>query len=115
MFSALCARRNIRFKHERYANAQTAAAVYNCNRASADSPMLTAFDFVRDEKEAAIRSERQNVKNIIKQVIGQMPSNTPKEKLQEVRSKCIASLTAQGRTDAEQLFNECWPSLKPTE
>ena len=90
-----------------------AAAVYNCNRASADSPMLTAFDFVREVKDAESKAERQAIKRTITQAIGSMPSTTTKEQLQEVRSKCIASLTAQGRTDAEELFNECWPSLVP--
>ncbi|MGA9135549.1 MAG: hypothetical protein WB384_26360, partial [Candidatus Sulfotelmatobacter sp.] len=43
MFQALCKRRNIRIKYERYANAQTAAAVYNTARTKADDPMVHPF------------------------------------------------------------------------
>ena len=73
MSNALCARRNIHFKYDRFAAGIVASAVYNVNRASADSPMITAFDFVRDEKDAAARAEVQNIKGVIKHVIGQLP------------------------------------------
>ena len=50
MFSALCKRRNVKIKYERFANAQTAAAVYNVNRGKADDPIVQPFDFVRDDE-----------------------------------------------------------------
>jgi hypothetical protein len=115
MFNALCARRNIHFKHDRFANALTAAAVYNVNRASADAPVISAFDFIRDEKDSEAKAETQKIKAVIQQVVGLLPHDTPKEKLHEVRRKTIASLKAQGRQDAEQLFDSCWPSLRPKE
>ena len=57
MFQALCNRRNVRIKYERFANAQTAAAVYNVNRVKADDPIISAMDFVRDE-ESSRKKER---------------------------------------------------------
>jgi hypothetical protein len=112
MFSALCARRNMKSKHDRFAAGMVAAAVYNVHRANADAPVLTAFDFVRECKPE--EEERKAIMQTIKQAIGSMPSTTTLERLQEIRSNCIASLTAQGRKDAEDIFNECWPSLKPS-
>jgi len=111
MFQALCKRRNIRFKHERYVAGMTASAVYNVNRASADAPLFTAFDFVRSEEDSKRKEETDNIKALIKKVIGQLPSDTPRERLLDIRSKTIASLKTQGRADAEQLFNDCWPTL----
>ncbi len=115
MFYALCARRNIHFKYDRFAAGMVCSAVYNVNRASSDSPMLTAFDFVREPKDAAAKAETDKIKAVIKQVIGQLPSDTPKDRLHGIRSRTIASLKSQGREDAEQLFDSCWPSLKPKE
>lgn len=110
MFNALCTRRNIRFKYDRYAAGMVAASVYNTNRISADSPMITAFDFIREPDPD--RDERQKIKALIQQVIGQLPSNTPKDKLRDIRNRTIASLKSQGRTDAETLFDAVWPSMK---
>jgi len=115
MFNALCERRNIRFKHDRYAAGMVAASVYNCARASKDAPLITAFDFVRSAEDAEARAEIDKIKALIKKVVGAMPSDTPMAKLQDVRNRTIASLKAQGRQDAEQLFSECWPSLTPKE
>lgn len=115
MFNTLCARRNLKFKCDRYTAGMVASAVYNTNRSSADIPMMTAFDFIRDERSSAELAEKQRITSVIKQVIGQLPSNTSPEKIQTIRAKTIASLKAQGRTDAEQLFNDSWPSLKPKE
>jgi hypothetical protein len=69
---------------------------------------MTAFDFVRQEDE-----ERKSILRIIRQAIGSMPSNTTPERLQEIRTNCIASLIAKGRKDATDLFDEAWPNLKP--
>jgi hypothetical protein len=115
MFQALCRRRNIRLKHERFANALTASAVYNVNRASSDSPIMTAFDFVRDEKSSRARAERLAIKAQIAQSVGTMPTDTPREKFMEIRQRVIASLTAKGRADAEELWKEVWPTLVPIE
>jgi hypothetical protein len=109
MFTALCKRRNIRFKYERYANALTASAVYNCNRASADAPILTAFDFVKEDNPE--REHTEEIKRLIKQVVVFMPPSTTREKFLEVKDRTIASLTAQGRADAAELWHECWPTL----
>jgi hypothetical protein len=115
MFRALCNRRNIRLKHERFANAQTAAAVYNVGRTSAEMPMLTGFDFVRDEEASKKRSEVLAIKASIKQSVGRMPVDTPRAAFLTMRTRMIDFLTAQGRTDAKELWAECWPELVPTE
>jgi hypothetical protein len=112
MFTALCKRRNVRLKHDRFANALTASAVYNVNRTTADSPVLTAFDFVRETANEA-EEQTKAIKGTIRQIVGNMPSNLPREKFQAIRARTIESLTAQGRTDAESLFDEVWPGLKP--
>jgi hypothetical protein len=110
MFQALCIRRNIRIKYDRFANAQTAAAVYNVNRGSEDAPIVTAFDFVRDVNPE--REQEKRIKHLIRTVIGQLPTGTPREKMLDIRTRTIASLLRQGREDAEELFDSCWPSLK---
>jgi hypothetical protein len=109
-FQALCKRRNLKFKMDRYANALTAAAIYNVNRASTDAPLIEPMDFVREPD--PYRENTLEIKRLIKQVICQLPACTTTEKLQKIRTRTIASLSSQGRTDAEQLFDECWPSLK---
>ena len=111
MFNSLCERRNIKFKHERFAAGMVAAAVYNVNRASTESPVLTAFDFVREEAESAEKAEHDKIIGTIRQLVGQMPSDTPREKLLHVRDTVVGSLRAQGRKDAEALWLEAWPSL----
>jgi hypothetical protein len=114
MFAALCKRRNIRLKHERFANALTAAAVYNVNRSKAEDPMTTAFDFVRDEKANKALSETRLLKKQIKDAVGHMPSSTPRNRFLKMRVAYVAELKKLGRTDAEELWAECWPSLVPT-
>ena len=114
MFKALCARRNIRFKHERFLAGMTAAAVYNVNRASAESPVFTAFDFVRSAEDSERKAETDGIKSMIKSVIGQLPNDVTRERLLDIRSRTIKSLMTQGRKDAEVLFDSCWPSLSET-
>jgi hypothetical protein len=109
-FRALCKRRNIRFKMDRYAAAISASAIYNVNRANTDTPLIEPMDFVREPD--PYRENTLEIKRLIKQVIGQLPAGTAAEKLQVVRTRTIASLLSQGRQDAEALFNECWPNLK---
>jgi hypothetical protein len=109
MFTALCKRRNIHFKYERYANAITASAVYNCNRSSADAQILTAYDFVKEDSPE--REQTEKIKRLIKEVVGHMPADTTRERLLEVKGRSIASLNEQGRTDAAELWQECWPNL----
>jgi len=113
MFYALCKRKTIRFKYERLAHAITASAIYNVNRANSDSPLVQPLDFVREVNPE--EEQTREIKQLIKQAVGQAPEGTTYEKFQEIRSRTIASLTTQGRSDAEELFNECWPSLNPKE
>lgn len=115
MFLELCKRRNVAIRYDRYANALTASAVYNVNRSSADDPSVTAFDFVRDEKSARRREQRLEAKRYILKAIGGQPMATTRENLLEVRRKVIADLIAAGHDQAEELFDECWPHLTPTE
>jgi hypothetical protein len=113
MFQALCKRRNIKIRYERFAHAMTAAAVYNVNRSKPEDPMLTAFDFVRDEESARKKEELSSLKKFIQGAIGRVPFGTSREKLLEIRLKVIEQLNQQGRNDAEELFNTVWPSLEP--
>lgn len=112
---ALGKRRNVAIKYDRFANALTASAVYNVNRGDADAPVVTAFDFIRDEKDAAKRERIREAKTYIKKVIGNAPMTTPMEKFQEIRRNAIKDLQASGYDNAEDLFNEVWPHLKPAE
>jgi hypothetical protein len=113
MFRALCSRRNIRIKYERFANALTAAAVYNVNRVSADTPIVHAIEFVREPDPA--KEEVKRIKASINGTIGSMPMSTSREKFMEIRARMIADLVSHGRKDAESIFDECFPSLKPTQ
>ncbi len=115
MFQALCKRRNVRIKYNRYANAQTAAAVYNVNRSSEDAPIVTPMDFVRDDKDQRERNRIRELQRVIKQNIGGLPSGLSREKILEIRAKQIENLKALGHADAEEIFDDCWPSLKPEE
>lgn len=116
MFQALCKRRNISIRYERYANALSASAIYNSNRASADDPVVTAFDFIRSEEDAAMRDKIRKGKQYCKRAIGNLPMlTTTRDKYLEVRTKAIADLTHDGYKDAEALFNEVWPHLMPME
>jgi hypothetical protein len=114
-FRALCKRRNVRIRYERYAHALTASAVYNVNRHSADDPIISAFDFVRDEEASEKREHLLKAKRFVKKVIGGMPIMTPMEKLLEKRLAVIADLKASGYKDGEAIFDECFPHLKPKE
>lgn len=114
MFRALCKRRNIRLKYERYANAETAAAVYNMARTSEEQPVLSAFDFVREPEEAAEHDRIREVRKVIMQAFSGLPA-MDRTKVLELRATMIAKLKAKGQDDAEQIFDDCWPSLKPKE
>lgn len=114
-FQALCKRRNVRIKYERYAHAITASAVYNTNRGSVDDPVIHAFDFIRDDDSVAQRAKLQEAKKYIKQVIGNMPMTTTRATYLEKRAAMINDLKTAGHDSAEQLFDECWPTLKPTD
>jgi len=65
MFFELRKRRVVRIRHERYANAMTAAMVFNVNRGEEQEP-LTAFDFVRIETEEwkAKKQEEMNIASL---------------------------------------------------
>lgn len=115
MFGALCKRRNIRLKHERFANALTASAVYNVHRSGKDDPMVTAFDFVRDAKQSEAHSQTQLLRRQIKDAVGRLPSDTPRAKCLQIRENIITELVALGRADASELWAECWPDLVPHE
>jgi hypothetical protein len=113
MFQALCKRRNVRIKYERYAHGLTASAVYNVNRGSVEDPVVTGFDFVRDEASARNKEEMNKARRYIKRALGNLPVGTTREKCLEIRLRAIADVRASGRDDAEQIMDECWPSLKP--
>jgi hypothetical protein len=115
MFQALCKRRNVGIRYERYANALTASAVYNSIRGSEDSPTICAFDFIRDEKESIKLEKLREGKKFCKKVIGQLPMTTPRSKFLDVRRKAIIDLAASGYEDPETLFDSVWPHLIPTE
>jgi hypothetical protein len=115
MFQALCKRRNIAIKYDRYANALTASAVYNANRSSEESPVVYPFDFIRDEESAKRLEKIREGKRYIRKVIGGLPMTTPRSKFLEIRRKAIADLTTSKFEDAEALFDSVWPHLKPTE
>jgi hypothetical protein len=114
MFKALCRRRNVGIRYNRYAAAMTASAVYNVNRGSPDAPILTAFDFIRPEEDAIRLQKIRETEQYIKTVIGHLPMTTPREKYLDVRRKVIIDLAASGNADAEELFDRVWPHLKPT-
>jgi hypothetical protein len=111
MFQALCNRRNVRIKYERFANAQTAAAVYNVNRVKADDPIISAMDFVRDEESSRKKERLDAAKRHCKKVLSNVPAATPLEKIMEIRSKAIKDLETSGYENADDIFNQCWPSL----
>ena len=113
MFNALCKRKRIRYKYERLAHALTASAVYNCNRASKDSPIIQPFDFVRETDVAT--EETMAIKAIIRKAIAEAAVDTPRATLLKIREKVIKSVNQRGRTDGEKLFNDVWPTLKPTD
>lgn len=115
MFQALCHRRNIRIKYERFANAQTAAAVYNTARTSEDQPVVTAFDFVRDEEQSARRERNLQARRFIRSVVMSTPMNAGRNKFLEARANAIKKLKEGGFAEAEQVFNEMFPNLIPTE
>jgi hypothetical protein len=114
MLYALCKQRNIGFKYEKYAHALTASAVYNVNRTSDDVPVVSAMDFVRDPKEQAERDRVRAVRRTIMQGIGTLPALS-RTKILELRAKLIEKLKSHGNADAEAIFDDCWPSLKPKE
>lgn len=113
-FRELAKRRNVAIRYERYANAMTASAVYNVHRGSEDSPVVSAFDFIRDEESARKLERLREAKRHYKTVIGQMPMTTPRAKFLDVRRRAIADVRAIGFNNAEAIFDEVWPSLKPT-
>jgi hypothetical protein len=114
-FQALCKRRNVRVKYERFANAQTAAAVYNVNRHSVDDPVVTAFDFVRTTEESEKKERLMTAKRFVRDALGGFPMSTTREKFLEVRGKVISDLKTSGYEDAEQIVDGQFPSLKSKE
>lgn len=113
MFQALCNRRNVRLKYERYANALTAAAVYNVHRGSTEDPLVRPFDFVMDDEQSTRREQRIKFTTYVQKAIGHLPPSTPMSKIQETRSKVIRDLEASGCPEPEKFFNSIWPHLQP--
>jgi hypothetical protein len=111
MFQALCKRRNVGIKYDRFANAQTAAAVYNVNRSSAEDPIVQPFDFIRDEEAAKKKERLDAAKRHCRKVLN-VPPSTTREKILDIRSKAIKDLETAGYPDAESIFDSCWPYLK---
>lgn len=114
-FQALAKRRNTAIKYDRFANALTASAVYNTHRHNVDDPVISAMDFIRDDDKAEKREKVLKAKRFVNKVISSMPITTPRETLIEKRKKVIMDLKASGYENAEAIFDECWPSLKPKE
>jgi hypothetical protein len=112
MFQALCKRRNIRIKYERYAHAMTASAVYNTSRTSDEQPAIRPFDFVMTEEQAVKKDRALKARQFCRKAM-RIPPNTPLEKVLEIRAKAIVDLRNNGYADAEEIFNEVWPTLKP--
>lgn len=112
MLQALCRQRNIRIKYERYAHALTTSAVYNVNRGK-DDPVIRPFDFVMTEEQADKRDTRLNALRFITDAVKVIPPTSPRWKFLEARRNVIAKLKAGGIENAEQMFDEKWPSLKP--
>ncbi len=115
MFQALCRRRNIRIKYERYANALTASAVYNTNRGKQDDPVVRPFDFIMDDDQAAERERAIRFRKHVQKTIGSLPFNTSRATFLEKRRKVIEDLRVSGCSSPEQLFDQVWPHLKPTD
>jgi hypothetical protein len=85
-------------------------------RSSEDVPIISAYDFIRDEASAAKLEKVREGKKHISMVIRNLPIfGTPRAKYLEVRREAIANMTASGYDNAEALFNQVWPNLKPTE
>jgi len=114
MLQALCRQRNIRIKYERYAHALTTSAVYNVNRGK-DGPVIRPFDFVASEEQADKRDTKLNALRLITEQIAAIPMKQPRSKFLQVRRRVIDTLLANGIGNAEQMFDEKWPSLKPKE
>jgi len=116
MLKALCVRRNVRLKHERYAAAEVAAAVYNVHRPpNSDAPLMSAWDFVRDGEQARQYADWLEAQRYVRKAIAQLPCDTPREQLMRIRQHTIDTLTRRGRTDAAELWAQAWPSLVPKE
>ena len=111
MLQALCKRRNIGIKYDRFANAMTAAAVYNVNRGKADDPIWQPFDFIRDEESAQKKERLDTAKHFCRKVLN-VPATTSREKIMEIRQKAIRDLIASGYENAEDIFDSCWPHLR---
>ena len=114
MFQALCKRRNVRIRYERYANSITAAAVLNVNRSSQDDPVVSAYDFVRDDESSQRKERLSQAKKFVSKIILDLPTTSPRAKYLEKRASAIHDLIQAGYSNAEEIFNGCWPNLKPT-
>lgn len=115
MFSALCRRRNVRIRYERYAHALTASAVYNT---SAGKHVANPMDWIREGAAAKRYDERMKIKEFISGVISRMPPQTTFEQLLEVKRKALIDIVNTGVVDheeAERMFDAIWPTLKAKE
>lgn len=110
MFHALCKRRNIRLKYERLSGAQAAAAVYNGHRNSESDPVVSAYDFIRDEASTRRRERLQQARQYVRKCLT-VPASTSPEKRLEIRNKVIADLVTAGYPDAEAIVNNCFAKL----
>jgi hypothetical protein len=110
-FRYLRLRQRQAFAYEKYLAYIPASAIYNVNRGSVDAPYLDPIDFIRERhpKEEQIKE----IKVMIKDIIGKVKSDSTPEKYQQVRRELIDKLIENGVKDAEAIFDECWPSLKP--
>ena len=113
MFLALCKRRNVHIRYQRFANAMTASAVYNVNRSSAEDPVIRPFDFVMDEEQSERRERQMYVRRVVRDSVRSVNMGASREKYLQVRKTVIEKLNAAGYPEAEQVFDEMWPHLKP--
>jgi hypothetical protein len=115
MLYELGRRRNIRIRLDRYANAQTAAAVYNTLRKKDEDPVATGMDFVRTPEQQAKRDRMLEAKGFIRSAIMGVPRMAPRGAYLKARKNVIGKLLSAGHADAERLFDEMCPHLRPTE
>lgn len=115
MFQALCSRRIIQIKYQRHAAAIAAAAVYNVNRCDDSIPVVNASDWIMDREQAERKENQRAIRKYIRESIMGFKFGTPRSKFLEARRKAINYMKAQDVKNAEQMFDELWPTLKPQE
>jgi hypothetical protein len=112
MFRALCKRRHVGIRYERYAHAITASVVANVHRTRDEDLIISPFDFVRDEESNQKLERKRKAKAFVNKIIKGLPITATRETLLDKRARAIADLQADGYVDAESIFDELFPHLK---